>query len=377
MFKEKLYNINYEFLERKNKNRSLFYNLINSIEFIKLQVLKAYSLKSYDKDFEKLKLSSLELVKVISKKVTFVEVLKSLFRGTLLVIGANSVLNGNIMVGTLFILDSYFSTLLNNVDYIINLIFEYQQTRASIDRMEVFLKMKTDIDGNIIVNNIKKIELKDISISYGNSPILENFNQVFTNDKAYILKGPNGSGKSTIINIIAGIEKDYSGSYIINECYNGKDIDLDYFRKYSLSICEQEINFINDTILNNFLININESDKSNKIDKVYFYCKKFKIYEYILNLKAGFNTIISNQTEVFSDGQRKKIGIIRSIIRSSDILIMDEPEASLDAKSIDFLYKELKLNFHNTIIIIISHSDNHYKLTNNVISLVNKSLITS
>ena len=193
--------------------------------------------------------------------------------------------------------------------------------------------------------------VKFVDVSYKN--IFENINLEIKNDQIVSIVGKNGSGKTSFLNLIYGLELNFSGKIVVNR----KHID-DKIRKKELQTVRKNIFYLTQEYQNQlFNINIFEDIKygisnlnSNKIDEL---LKSFNLNREIFK---------KNYFEL-SSGEMKKILLVIMFIKDCKIILLDDPTSNLDQKSISTLIKLLKKEKRNGKIIIISSQDTEFLLS--------------
>ncbi len=200
------------------------------------------------------------------------------------------------------------------------------------------------------------IELKNLSLGYDNTIVLNNIN-LSINEKDFIcIVGPNGSGKSTLIKGILGLLKPIKGKVIF---HNLKQNFIGYMPQ------ETKI----DSSFPASVYEIVLSGTLNSLGLKPFYTKQEKEKA---NEKLKLLKIENLKNKNFCDlsgGQRQKVLLARSLCSTSKLLILDEPSNNLDKKSKNELLRIIKeLNEkHNITIIIITHDLDHDNLIGNKI----------
>ena len=171
--------------------------------------------------------------------------------------------------------------------------------------------------------------------------------QTFQRENIYCIMGENGAGKSTLINLICKVYDDYDGNIYINDV-NIKDVDIKNMRKNNIAFLEQNIIFYSNLMEENLIYGLAKYDD----DMLLKYKQEFDLYEFGQDKNLTGNGIITN----LSGGERQKVGLIRTFLKSSDVVILDEPSSFLDQKSICILKKHiLELKKQNKIVILITH----------------------
>ncbi len=199
----------------------------------------------------------------------------------------------------------------------------------------------------------KIINIENLSFSFDNNKqIFKNVNfSINAGDFACII-GKNGCGKSTLLKLILNLIKNDESKIQINTKY--------------ISYIPQSINFNKD-----FPITVKEFLKYNSKElKVPFSQAKNLIEKY--NLTDCLNSLIGK----LSGGQLQKLMLVRSLLKRTDLLIVDEPTNNLDEESKVMIYDNLKeLNNQNITILVVEHNKNFSMSYANKIFLINEGSI--
>lgn len=214
--------------------------------------------------------------------------------------------------------------------------------------------------------------LQNISFSYDNKikNFLTNVNMSIYKNEITALIGASGSGKSTIIDISMGLLEANKGNIL-----SGKteiDPTSRHWRK-SISYVPQYVSLLDDTIRNNIAFgDHNEVIDENKLKKVLEFTNLNSMLDKLPN---GLETFIGEKGMRISGGQKQRIALCRALYRDFEILILDESTSSLDYESEERIIKNIKNNFKNKIILIVSHRmsclkycDKVYDLNNGILS---------
>ena len=196
------------------------------------------------------------------------------------------------------------------------------------------------------INSI--VELENVSLSYGNRPILENISFKINEGQIFGMLGPNGVGKSTIFNLITGLIKPDTGKIKINS------EDATHYpiymrtKKFKLGYVPQYGGFFNDLTLLENLKAISEiviENKNYRTERINYLIAKFEL-DNLKNIKAKF----------LSGGQKKKLVIALSLLSEPKVLLLDECFAALDVLTIKML-QEIIVNLQNENQITICICD--------------------
>ena len=211
-------------------------------------------------------------------------------------------------------------------------------------------------------NSIKVINLKK---SYGSKEAVKNINFEIKENEIVGLLGPNGAGKTTTIGMILGLLKPSSGEVLIN----GLKIE-----KYRYDIL-QKINFISPYIELPKKLTV----KQNLIvyGKLYSVKNLNEKIDYLVN-KLRLENLLNRITGELSSGQKNRISLAKAIINDPNVLLLDEPTASLDPEIGDFVrtFLENYKKENKVSILLASHNmDEVTRLCSSIMMMKNGSII--
>ena len=195
-----------------------------------------------------------------------------------------------------------------------------------------------------------EIEFKDISFSYQPKKIIfKKMNFVFPAKTKLALVGPSGCGKTTLLNLILGLYNLESGLISVDG-FDSRKVNSDSL-KDQCGVALQESFLWNDTVKNNILY----GKPLASFDEVVLAAKFAKADDFICALPLGYETIIGENAYKLSEGQKQRIAIARALIKRSKILMLDEAMASLDSETEEKIMENIKREFNDSTIIIVSH----------------------
>ncbi len=217
------------------------------------------------------------------------------------------------------------------------------------DKIEKYLESINEHRVNSI-DSIKDISFKNVSFNYdGHKEIIHNFSYDFHKNKKYALIGSSGSGKSTIIKLLLNNYEVSKGILCINDM-DINTINIEDIYQH-ISIVHQNAPILNDTLKNNITYFKDYSDK--QINEV---IEKAGLKDFVSALPNGLNTVINENGNNISGGEKQRISIARALLKDADLLIYDEPTSNLDhttAKEIE----RILLNENKTCFMITHKLD--------------------
>ena len=190
------------------------------------------------------------------------------------------------------------------------------------------------------------------------------------NERSFVgITGKSGAGKSTLLSIIAGLQKQDSGSLIINdiELNNLDDKELSEFRNQNIGFISQEQSFLeNFTVLDNVRLPAFLGKK--KIDDTS--AKEITVRAEQLLDSLGIAHLAQNFPSTLSGGENHRVLIARALINNPQILLADEPTDSVDSERTDEIIKIFRrLADEGKTILIASHDKEALKLCDKKIEI--------
>lgn len=199
------------------------------------------------------------------------------------------------------------------------------------------------------------LSLRNISFSYGKTPVLQNISYEFEKGKMYCIVGKSGAGKTTLLSLLSGLASPSSGEII----YHDKDvakIDKYTFRSKYIGVVFQSFNLITKyTALENVILSMDVAGYKIKN-------KKQRAIE-LLN-SVGLDEDEANRRVLkLSGGQQQRVAVARALSYDPDIILADEPTGNLDTetqKEIMNIFREL--TNQGKCVILVSHSPDVAKM---------------
>ena len=211
------------------------------------------------------------------------------------------------------------------------------------------------------------IEVINLSKSYKEKKAVKNINFKINKNEIIGLLGPNGCGKTTTIAMILGLLKPSSGQVLIN----GMDIE-----KHRISLLHK-MNFISPyielpkklTVKQNLIVYGKLYSVQNLNEKINSLSNKLRLEE-----------ILNNITRELSSGQKNRVSLAKALINEPTVLLLDEPTASLDPETGDFIrtFLENYKKEREISVLLASHNMNEVKrLCNSIMMMKNGVIIDS
>ena len=202
------------------------------------------------------------------------------------------------------------------------------------------------------------LEVKNLSYSFGNNPILKDINIHVNENEIVAIVGSSGVGKSTLFNLIAGVLKKQTGEITIN----GSD---DYIGKVAYML-QKDLLFEHKTIINNVILPliIAKVNKKKALEEGAKILKQFNLDRYA-----------NKYPQQLSGGMRQRVALIRTYMFKRKIFLLDEAFSALDAitkKELHKWYLDLKKEFNLTTLLITHDIEEAVFLSDRIYILGNK-----
>ena len=202
------------------------------------------------------------------------------------------------------------------------------------------------------------LEVKNLSYSFGNNPILKDINIHVNENEMVAIVGSSGVGKSTLFNLIAGVLKKQVGEITIN----GSN---DYIGKVAYML-QKDLLFEHKTIIDNVILpliiaKVNKKEAFEEGNKI---LKQFNLDKYA-----------NKYPQQLSGGMRQRVALIRTYMFKRKIFLLDEAFSALDAitkKELHKWYLDLKKEFNLTTLLITHDIEEAVFLSDRIYILGNK-----
>lgn len=307
--------------------------------------------------------------KFLSINIAWTGILKGLVSLIVWGVGGLAAIFSKITLGEIYSINSYTNKFFSPLLRIADTNIELKSVGISLERLYSILDIEEIKTPDLLLTsgiNRGKIDFDNVYFSYDSKTVLNGCSFQIIPNKVNLIVGKSGVGKSTILKLICKLWDADKGNIYIDDIDINK-FSLSYLRN-QISIISQKNEIFYGTIYSNILM-----DKDVKEEEIYSVCKKVGVYDEILNLENGFETIVGIEGKNLSGGQIQRIAIARALLKKSKIIIFDEPTSNLDAinrkKIIDLIN-----SFTDCTIIVVSHDTELIEKMKNII-IVNNGII--
>lgn len=305
-------------------------------------------INGYQKFFD----SSILYTKVIGFFKSMDSIISIILQILVLIIGGFEIINGNLTLGKFVVVNSYCNMLFQTIKFFFTVGQEYQDTKNSYARIEEIMSIKEEENGEEQIEEIKKIELSNVSYSYHmmGKEIITSLSLHLIKGNIYFIEGENGVGKTTLLHLILGLLRDNMTGDVYYNDISIKNLDLIDLRKNKISTFIQNTKSSDSTVLDNieYWTGFSRKDILPKI-------KEKKLESFYCSQQFDVEQFFEKRLSILSGGERQKINILCTLLRAKDVLILDEPTSQMDVISTKLLCHYLESKSENYITIIVTH----------------------
>ena len=266
-----------------------------------------------------------------------------------LILGGYLMNKGEISVGTAIIIIQLSTHIVGPVKTSISLINQIKSVSLIVDKIdEILCDSSEDIEDLSLERFEKSIEIKNLNFSYSDErQALNNINLTFEKNKKYAIVGESGSGKSTLTKLLMRYYKNYNGEVLIDNKNLQKILSHDLYK--NISMIQQNVFMFDDSIKENIKLYADYSD-----DEILEVCGRSGLSNLISILPNGINSLVGENGNKLSGGEKQRIAIARSLINDTKILILDESTSALDNETAYNLETSL-LSINDLTLVVVTH----------------------
>ena len=288
------------------------------------------------------------------------------------VLGAIFVLQRAIAVGDILAFFQYTQSFTRPIQQITRVMNQIQTAMAASERIFEFL----DYDDEKNPSDKQLMEIKEgitfenVSFSYiPNEKIIKNLTFDVKKGQKIAIVGETGAGKTTIVKLLMKFYEIDSGSIKID------GVDIDEYDKHSLrshiGMVLQDSWLFSDTIESNIRYgNLDVSD-----NEVVEASKQVYVDNFVRQLSDGYKTVLNEDSDNISHGQKQLLTIARTILSSKEVLILDEATSSVDTRTEKLIQRAMDRLMENKTSFIIAHRLSTIRNADKIIVIENGEII--
>lgn len=347
--------LDYELFEQQAKNQNKTYQLITSMQEIKLQDCerrRRWEWEDAQAELFSVQMKVLKLQQTQEAGSIFINEVKNII---ITVLAATSVINGHMTLGAMLAVQYIIGQLNSPIEQFMSFIYSLQDVKISLERInEIHEGKDEETKANQVTrfDTEKSIAVKNIDFKYDIHALKKTIDGVSLNipeGKITAIVGESGSGKTTLIKLMLGYYPVLSGEISIAG-RNINEYNLKWWRRHCGVVMQDGVIF-SESIARNIAVDDGDIDVA-RLEQA---AKIANIHDYVIGLPLKYNTIIGRDGVGLSQGQKQRILIARAVYKNPDFIFLDEATNALDAKNERAIVENLNEFYKGRTVIIVAH----------------------
>ena len=271
------------------------------------------------------------------------------------VLAATFVINGQLTLGMMLAVQYIMGQLNSPVEQIMNFIYQWQDVSISLDRMNEIHTQDNEENKTrmlAVLPSNKAFHIKDLCFKYNGEQsdyVLNSLNFTIPEGKVTAIVGASGSGKTTLIKLLLGYYSPQEGAVRIGS-NDLEDYNLSWWRMQCGAVMQEGYLF-SESIARNIAV----SDDTPDLERLRYAAQVANIADYIEALPLGYNTVIGQDGQGVSQGQRQRILIARIVYKNPSFLFFDEATNALDANNEKIIVENLSTFYRGKTVVVVAH----------------------
>ena len=356
LFLKKRRLLDYTYFEQRARNQSKTMQLLNGMQEIKLQHCERRRRWEWEDIQADLFQTNVEAMKLQQSQEAGSILINEIKNIIITVVAATAVIHGNLSLGMMLAIQYIIGQLNAPVEQFVQFIYGWQDVQISLERMSEIRQREEEETPEREITAFegegRDIELRHVTFQYEgiHSPkVLDDVSLRIPQGKITAIVGTSGSGKTTLIKLLLGYYKPVEGTITVG----GNDLQrfsLRWWRGQCGAVMQDGYIF-SESIARNIAVDDNDIDKA----RLLLAARIANVEEFIERLPLKYNTIIGQDGQGVSQGQRQRILIARAVYKNPEFLYFDEATNSLDANNERAIVENLTDFYWGKTVIIVAH----------------------
>lgn len=369
--------LDYELFEQQAKNQNKTYQLITSMQEIKLQDCerrRRWEWEDTQADLFSVQMKSLKLQQSQEAGSIFINEVKNII---ITVLAATAVINGQMTLGAMLAVQYIIGQLNSPVEQFMSFIYSLQDVKISLERISEIHEGKNEETNENHVsefNTEKSIVLTNVDFKYDPHALKKTLTDIsfdIPEGKVTAIVGASGSGKTTLIKLMLGYYPVLSGSISIAG-RNINEYNLKWWRRHCGVVMQDGVIF-SESIARNIAVDDGDID----VERLEKAARIANIHDYIMGLPLKYNTLIGRDGVGLSQGQKQRILIARAVYKNPDFIFLDEATNALDAKNERAIVENLDEFYKGRTVVVVAHRLSTVKNADQIIVLDSGKVVES
>ena len=247
-------------------------------------------------------------------------------------LGAHLAIGGAFSVGMLYAFMSYSGQFHSAVTGLIDVFIELKMLGVHLERLADIVLTEEDAPRDEEVTPLPdwriqgQISLQDIRFAYSplSPPVLDGISLHIRAGESVALVGPSGCGKTTLLKLMVGLQRATGGQVSIDGVPLTPFLHESYWDQ--VGVVMQDDQLVSGTIADNVILKTGQRQE----ERLHSVCQLACVYEDIMSMPMGFNTLIGDMGSALSGGQKQRLLLARALYGEPQILFLDEATSHVD-----------------------------------------------
>ena len=347
--------IDYELFEQQAKNQNKTYQLITSMQEIKLQDCeqrRRWEWEDAQADLFSVQMKSLKLQQTQEAGSICINEVKNIL---ITVFAATAVINNQMTIGAMLAVQYIIGQLNSPIEQFMSFIYSLQDVKLSLERINEIHEGENEESKENKIQTFfskKSIRIENIDFKYDSHAFKKTLDGILFDipeGKITAIVGASGSGKTTLIKLMLGYYPVVNGNIKIGES-DISEINLKWWRRQCGVVMQDGVIF-SESIARNIAVDDGEIDKERLVKAA----EIANIHEYIMGLPLKYNTKIGRDGVGLSQGQKQRILIARAVYKNPQFIFLDEATNALDAKNERTIVENLNEFYKGRTVVVVAH----------------------
>jgi len=346
--------LDYQYFEKQAVSRNVVLQLINGMQEIKLQGCeqrKRWQWEDAQADLFDVNMKALSLQQNQEAGGICINELKNILTT---VLAAAAVIHGEMTLGMMLAVQYIIGQLNSPVEQLVGFVYQWQDVGIALERMNEIHTRKNEENENRTVSCIadNDIAIENLCFKYdGALPnyVLDGISLKIPQGKVTAIVGASGSGKTTLVKLLLGYYSPNEGQITVGGEHMER-FNLVWWRSICGAVMQDGYVF-SDSIARNIAVSDDEID----IERMRHAARIANIADYVESLPLGYNTMIGQDGQGLSQGQRQRILIARAVYKNPQFLFFDEATNALDANNERAIVENLNEFYKGKTVVVVAH----------------------
>lgn len=360
--------LDYQYFEKQAVSRNVVLQLINGMQEIKLQGCeqrKRWQWEDAQADLFDVNMKALSLQQNQEAGGICINELKNILTT---VLAAAAVIHGEMTLGMMLAVQYIIGQLNSPVEQLVGFVFQWQDVGIALERMNEIHTRKNEENENRTVSYISDndIAIENLCFKYdGALPnyVLDGISLKIPQGKVTAIVGASGSGKTTLVKLLLGYYSPNEGQITVGGEHMER-FNLVWWRSICGAVMQDGYVF-SDSIARNIAVTDDEID----MERLRHAASIANIADYVESLPLGYNTMIGQDGQGLSQGQRQRILIARAVYKNPQFLFFDEATNALDANNERAIVENLNEFYKGKTVVIVAHRLSTVRNADNIVVL--------